>query len=76
MSFLSIGCSYLESQYVSGPYLGWADEGKCPYLYRDVVGDLLSPPSGVRSAVPLGGECIISSSDPSHSRGECGRSNQ
>ena len=42
---------------MSGPYLGWADTGSCPYLYRDVDGDLLSPPKGMRSAVPLGGEC-------------------
>ena len=63
---------YLESQYVSGPYLGWADLDKSPYLYRDVDGDLLSPPKGMRSAVPLGGECIVSFSGPPGilSRGE------
>ena len=42
---------------MSGPYLGWADMDKSPYLYRDVEGDLLSPPKGMRSAVPLGGKC-------------------
>ena len=47
---------------MSGPYLGWADIGKCPYLYHDVGGDLVSPPSGMRSSVPLGGESSKSDS--------------
>ena len=48
-------CLYLESQNVSGPYMGWADERSCNYLYQDVDGDLLHPASGLRSSVPLGG---------------------
>jgi len=46
---------HLESQNVSGPYMGWADEGRCNYLYQDVNGDLLHPASGLHSSVPLGG---------------------
>ena len=41
---------------MSGPYLGWYDKGKCPYLYHNVGGDLVSPPLGMRSSVPLGGK--------------------
>ena len=47
---------YLESQYVTGPYLAWTDTKRCPYLYHNVGGDLVSPPLGMRSSVPLGGK--------------------
>ncbi len=50
-------CWYLEAQNVSGPYVGWADQAACNYLYRSISGDLVEPPSGMRSSVPLGGEC-------------------
>ena len=50
-----IPCSYLESQNVSMPYIGWADSFKCNYLYQENDGDLVSPPSGMRSSVPHGG---------------------
>ena len=43
---------------MSGPYVGWADKGMCNILYQDVGGDQLHPASGVRSSVPLGGECV------------------
>jgi hypothetical protein len=51
-----IPCMYLESQNVSGPYLSWADRSYANYLYHNVSGDLVHPPSGMRSSVPLGGE--------------------
>ena len=57
-SWLAVPCAYLESQNVSGPYRGWADTGNCSHLFRDVDGDLLHPASGLRSSVPLGGECV------------------
>ena len=41
---------------MSGPYLSWTDGGRHPYLYHIVGGDLVSPPLGMRSSVPLGGE--------------------
>ena len=41
---------------MSGPYLAWTDRGRCPYLYHNVGGDLVSPPLGMRSSVPLGGK--------------------
>lgn len=52
-----IPCLYLESQNVSGPYVSWDDcaKGYANYLYHDVAGDLIHPPSGMRSSVPLGG---------------------
>ncbi len=50
-------CRYLEAQNVSRPYMGWAVEETFNYLYHSVSGDLLHPPSGMRSSVPLGGEC-------------------
>ena len=52
----NITCRYLESQYVSGPYLAWVDKHKCLYLYHNVGGNLVSPPLGMRSSVPLGGK--------------------
>ena len=59
-------CLYLESQNVSGPYVGWADTGHCNYLYHDVSGDLIHPPSGMRSSVPLGGEVSLCMCSPPH----------
>ena len=47
---------YLEAQNVSGPYVGWADTKSANYLFHDVAGDMLHPPSGMRSSVPLGGK--------------------
>ena len=44
---------------MSGPYLSWADRGRCPYLYHNVRRDLVSPPLGMRSSVPLGGKSSI-----------------
>lgn len=55
-----IPCAYLEAQNVSGPYVGWADRSHANYLYHDVSGDLIHPPSGMRSSVPLGGELSYS----------------
>ena len=52
----NVTCRYLESQYVSGPYLAWVDKHKFLYLYHNVGGDLVSPPLGMRSSVPLGGK--------------------
>ncbi len=52
-------CWYLEAQNVSGPYSGWADKRNCNYLFHDVSGDLIPPPSGMRSSVPLGGEGAV-----------------
>ncbi len=52
-------CLYLEAQKVAGPYVGWADRYKCDYLFHDVSGDLIPPPSGMRSSVPLGGEGAV-----------------
>ena len=52
-------CLYLESQNVSGPYVGWADRQHFNYLYQSVSGELLHPPSGMRSSVPLGGEYAL-----------------
>ncbi len=53
-------CQYLEAQNVTGPYMAWGNTDVCNYLFRDVSGDLIPPPSGMRSSVPLGGErkCI------------------
>ena len=47
---------------MSGPYVSWADRTHANYLYHDVSGDLMHPPSGMRSSVPLGGKagCISS----------------
>ena len=52
----TIPCHYLESQNVTRPYIGWADVNQCNYLFRLVGEDLVHPPSGIRSSVPLGGE--------------------
>ena len=41
---------------MSGPYVSWADRDRASYLYHDVSGNLIHPPSGMRSSVPLGGE--------------------
>ena len=54
-----IPCAYLESQNVTGPYVGWADTGMCNYLYQLIGNDLVHPPSGMRSSVPLGGKYIV-----------------
>jgi len=50
-----INCVYLESQNVSGPYIGWVAKGETNYLYRAIDGKLIDPPSGMRSSMPLGG---------------------
>ncbi len=52
-------CLCLEAQNVSGPYVGWADRYNFRYLFHDVSGDLIPPPSGMRSSVPLGGEGAV-----------------
>ena len=49
-------CNYLEAHNVTGPYVGWAERYKCAYLYHELGGKLLHPPSGMRSSVPLGGQ--------------------
>ena len=61
-----IPCAYLEAQNVSGPYVGWADTTHANYLYRDVAGDLMHPPSGLRSSVPLGGKGVFSHDSQYH----------
>ncbi len=48
--------SYLESQNVSGPYVGWADVHAANYLFKHQGEIFTDPPSGIRSSVPLGGK--------------------
>ena len=50
---------YFETQNVTNPYTSWAYYPFGPsayYLFQDVDGVLVTPPSGMRSSVPLGGE--------------------
>ncbi len=51
-------CLYLESQNVSGPYIGWADTYSFNYLFRHRGQTYVDPPSGMRSSVPLGGKML------------------
>eukprot|EP00731_Ephydatia_muelleri_P017942 Em0010g1040a len=49
---------YFETQNVTNPYTSWAYYPFGPsayYLFQDVDGVLVTPPSGMRSSVPLGG---------------------
>jgi hypothetical protein len=50
---------YFETLNVTTPYTSWAYDpfGPSPYyLFQDVNGAQVTPPSGMRSSVPLGGE--------------------
>ncbi|CAD5124032.1 DgyrCDS12336 [Dimorphilus gyrociliatus] len=48
-------CSYLESQNVTTIQQNWANYKKFNYLFQEKNGELIPPPSGIRSSVPLGG---------------------
>lgn len=49
-------CMYLEAQNVTTVRSSWRDSTKFNYLYQSTAdGKMVSPPSGMRSSVPLGG---------------------